>query len=111
RRKTYLQGNQPAAAMAAEQLAVAAHAALLGMREKLGALPGVFGTELLRQQPFDRLPQQLLAGIAEQPLALLVDHGDASRAIDQQDGVGRGLDHQTEALLALPLVLPLACRD
>ena len=59
---------------------------------------------LLRHQHFHRLADQFLVrAIAEHRLGLGIDHLDDAVGVDHHHGVGRGLDHQAEALLIPPL--------
>jgi hypothetical protein len=54
-----------------------------------------------RNQHLDRLPDQLVVRIAEQPFGLPVQQRDPSRLIDLQHRAGRLLDQQPVALLAV----------
>ncbi len=47
--------------------------------------------QVLRQQSFDGLADQLVAVKTEKPLNLMIDRQDAAQIIRDDDGVGRGL--------------------
>ncbi|MDT4842188.1 hypothetical protein FQZ97_760790 [compost metagenome] len=87
-RQADLQGNQVTVAVRAEQLAVAAHAPLLGLALEAFAHAHMGLAQGLGQQHLHRRLEHLLAAVAEELLGLAVDHGDPPLAVHQQDGVG-----------------------
>ena len=72
----------------------------------------MLGAEALGHEHLDRLPEQLARGIAEQILGLGVDQEDAAVAVDDDDGVRRGLEKAAKARLAfLALGNVAQCHD
>jgi hypothetical protein len=57
------------------------------------AVLSVYGPRALRDEHFDRLPQQLLYAVAEELFGQVVDEPDAATAVDYHGGV-RGQLHQ-----------------
>ena len=74
----------------AEQLPPAAHGPHFRAGGELAAVPRVAGMEPLRYQQLDRLPQQLLAHVAEEPFDLAVHEHDLALGIRHEDAAGRG---------------------
>jgi hypothetical protein len=48
----------------------------------------MYGPQALRQQPFKRLSQELLAAIAKEDFYLLVEHHDGAGLIHQDKRIG-----------------------
>jgi hypothetical protein len=52
----------------------------------------VAASETVRNEQLDRLAQQGAAAVPEQPLGLPVHQRDPTAAVDEHDGVGRGVE-------------------
>jgi len=70
--------------------------------EVAAAVAAVLGLQALGHQELDRLAEQLLALVAEQPLGLAVDQTDAPLGVDDHHGVGGRLHQPAELLLGGP---------
>jgi hypothetical protein len=57
------------------------------------------GAEALGNQVFDRPAEELVAGVAEEPLGLAIDQDDAPVPVDHDHGVGRRLEQAAELRL------------
>jgi hypothetical protein len=64
----------------------------------------------LRNQDLDRLADQLAPLVAEELLHLAVHNGDQPVAVDDDDGIGRGLEQPTKLGLGRRELEPLAGR-
>src|SRR5215207_2664485 len=75
---------------------------------------GVYALPVVRDEIVDLHPEELVGGVAEQPLERGVTVQDPRRhGVEQEDSLGGLLDHGAVALLALleRLLVPLAARD
>src|SRR5439155_666996 len=89
-----------------KKLGARAHRTQLRIAEELCAMPRVIGPEPFGHEYFDRLIEQLRSRVSEQALGLRVYQNDFSRAVDDDHGVGRGLQQSAELLFR-----PLAVAD
>ena len=78
-----------------------------------GAVAGMLAAEALGDQDLHGATQELVALVAEHPLHLSVDEDDLPLVVDDDHGVGRGLEQVTKLLLALAQRLrdPLRFRE
>ncbi len=76
------------------------------MPEEVGAEAGVALPKAARDESLDRLAQELLAFVAEEPLDLAIDEDDLAAAVDHDHAVRRRLDRGAESGLG-----PLPSRD
>jgi len=72
------------------QFETASHSARMGISGVLASMMLVFASEIVRNQDFNRLANQLLFCVAKHLLGLEVRQQYQSRPVDNDDGVGRG---------------------
>src|SRR3546814_9860487 len=93
-------GKLAAVGAAAGKLEVLAHRAHTWRDEEVTSVADVKRLQRLRHQHLDRLPDELVAGIAEQMLSLRIDQNDASLTVGDHDAVGSGFEQGAEVCFA-----------
>ena len=83
-----LDGDFAAVLPTPEQVPSRPHRARLRASKKVRAQPGVASVHLLGDEQLDRLAQELLAGVPEQPLDLAVHQHDLAAALHHHHAVG-----------------------
>ena len=83
-------GEFGAVAAAPEEIKACSHASNLGRLGEAFPVRVVSGTVTFRNQDFDLLPKQLVAGVTEEFFGLRVDLHDGAVTFDRNDGVGNG---------------------
>ncbi len=91
-----LHGKFAAVLAATQQVEPRPHRPQLGIRSVTVAMLQMLFPDALRQQHFDLVAQQLGAGVAEHVFGLAIDDGYAAALVDDDHGVGRGLEHRAE---------------
>src|SRR5205823_3103100 len=79
-----------------DEIEAGAHGSRGGRRVIAGPMSHVCRAEPLGYQDFDRLPQQILAAVAEHPLHLRVEEHDPALLIHTDDPIRRGFQQPAE---------------